>query len=291
MRLPKLTSLALAAMCSVSFLTACSIGNNDNSDAGQPSTSKASYTHYVALGDSFAAMSSANHLAGPPDCIRSADNYPALVAENPRVANAVDVSCSSATTEHFSKSQFSNVPPQYEALTEDTDLVTISIGGNDIFFGDIIDCVRRTHESGHVVRQCSETEGEKVYSSLEKLPAKLSAMYAEVAALAPHARVITTGYMALIPEEQDSCTPAAAFTAADFSWALEVAKDINRVVKEATEKNGATFVLPENSSQHTGCATVDNRWTDFTGEETNSFPMHPTAAGHKAMAQAILDAL
>ena len=291
MRLPKLTSIAITAVCGVSFMTACAADGGDGSGAEPTAPSKPSYNHYVALGDSFAAMSSKNHLAGPPQCVRSVDNYPALVTEDPRITSAKDVSCSSATLEHFSTAQFQGVPAQYEALTEETDLITISIGGNDIYFGDIIDCVRSAHEAGQAERQCSETEGPAVYTALDKLPGKLTAMYAEIAALAPNARVITTGYLDLIPKKKDTCTPTAAFSDADFAWAVQVADEVNRVLKEAAEANGATYVLPEAADQHTGCANVDQRWTDFTGEDTNSFPMHPTLIGQKAMAQAVLDAL
>src|SRR5690606_30751418 len=86
---------------------------------------------YVALGDSAAA--------GPliPDqdpnlaCLRSDRNYPAVVAEA-LGADLTDVTCSGARLSDLSERQYGLLPPQYRALDEETDLVTITIGGNDV---------------------------------------------------------------------------------------------------------------------------------------------------------------
>src|ERR1051326_729171 len=96
---------------------------------------------YVSLGDSYAA--------GPliPDqvdlgCLRSDRDYPSLVAAAIGSSAHADPSCSGATTVDMTHSQ-ANGPiivnsPQLNAVTADDRLVTLTIGGNDIGFVNII---------------------------------------------------------------------------------------------------------------------------------------------------------
>lgn len=92
------------------------------------------FGEYVALGDSFAAMGSASaDTTGPVECYRSIDNYPSLVLSDPLIGSGTDATCSSAQTADV-------LATQIDTLTPDTDLVTLSIGGNDIHFGDIATC-------------------------------------------------------------------------------------------------------------------------------------------------------
>src|SRR5436309_1468147 len=95
---------------------------------------QAATPRYVALGDSAAS--------GPlilpvdlssPGCYRSQRNYPKLAAAQIGVP-ITDVTCSGADTSDMTASQstdFGSVPPQFDALTPDTSLVTLQIGGND----------------------------------------------------------------------------------------------------------------------------------------------------------------
>ena len=73
--------------------------------------------------------------------------------------------------------------------------------------------------------------------------------------------------------------------ASDRDWLAGSIERINQAVREAAERNGATYVLADAAPNHTACSP--SPWVDFTGKETNSFPMHPTHAGQVAMAQAL----
>jgi hypothetical protein len=76
----------------------------------------------------------------PIGCERSTSNYPSLVAEYLGVRDFTDVSCSGAKTENMTVPepvQLGSSPPQFDALTSDTDLVSLTISGDDIGFTDI----------------------------------------------------------------------------------------------------------------------------------------------------------
>ena len=57
-------------------------------------------------------------------------------------ANLTDVTCGAAETSHFFNSQYNGVPPQLDALSKSTQLVTMTIGGNDegVFIDAIVAC-------------------------------------------------------------------------------------------------------------------------------------------------------
>ena len=102
----------------------------------------AKYKKYVALGDSYTSAP----LVPLPDllslgCLRSINNYPKQLAAQLQVTAFADVSCGGADTTNMTQPQstpLGTFPPQFDALTADTDLVTVGIGGNDFsVFGDI----------------------------------------------------------------------------------------------------------------------------------------------------------
>ena len=110
---------------------------------GAPSSQAAEPIRYVALGDSYSAASGVL----PPDpeaplnCLRSTSNYPHLVAAATG-AELTDVTCGGADTSDYFTPQYDNVPPQLDAVTADTELVTMTIGGNDsgVFINSIVQC-------------------------------------------------------------------------------------------------------------------------------------------------------
>ncbi|MGW6697458.1 GDSL-type esterase/lipase family protein [Nocardia sp. NPDC055049] len=90
---------------------------------------------YVALGSSFAAGPGLGPVADV-DCLRSALNYPAQLAGKLGFS-LVDVTCSGATTADVTDRGQQlrggkTLPRQMEAVTADTELVSITIGGNDL---------------------------------------------------------------------------------------------------------------------------------------------------------------
>ena len=251
------------------------------------------YPNYVALGDSYAAMgSTADEVPESGVCRRSATNYPSLLATeaDDRIETLTDVTCGGAVLPDLMTEQHPGVPPQLDALGEETDLVTVSIGGNDIGFGRIVECVAQAAFVGGGQADCAEQLADETDSTLAELGSSLDDIHDEIARRSPDATVVATQYLPMLPRD-GTCPFIDGIRADDREWLADLTDEVNDVVAEAAERAGHLTVLPETDVDRSGCAAPDERWVDFTGGETGSVPMHPTAAGQQAMAEAVLEVL
>lgn len=245
-------------------------------------TPEPQHYNYVALGDSYASMGSTEAATtGPEECIRSADNYPANVLASDRVTGT-DASCQGAVTGDV-------LANQVDEVTDSTTLVTVSIGGNDIGFGDISGCFLEAMNAGQP-SNCGAIWDETIAGRMAELPAQLDAVYEAVDERADDATVLATGYIPLLAEG-DQCPAIEALSAADRAWVVSLTEQLNDVVADTAQRHGGEMVLPENTEEHSACAAPAERWVDIFGAETGSYPMHPTAAGQEAMADAVLQEL
>ena len=93
----------------------------------------ASSVHYVALGDSYSSgVGAGSYIGSSGSCDRSPNAYSALWATAHAPAAYTSVACSGATTTTVISSQLS-------ALSASTTLVSITIGGNDVGFANIME--------------------------------------------------------------------------------------------------------------------------------------------------------
>jgi lysophospholipase L1-like esterase len=117
-----ITSIAPCIALSFSLLTATAAFSQDAPAPG---------AKYVALGSSFAAGPGVATQLGT--CGRSDHNYSHLVAAELGLT-LTDVSCGGATIPNIVNSTQRDAAPQIDAVSRDTALVTVTIGGNDIRF-------------------------------------------------------------------------------------------------------------------------------------------------------------
>ena len=255
------------------------------------------YDEYVALGDSYAALGDSRRATGDPlQCGRNLSNYPHLLDAVPAVGALTDATCGGAQIPGLAGSQTIDtppnsvtVPPQFGALRPTTDLVTLSIGGNDVGFGTIVACITKRGDFA-TTPDCETAIGADIAADIDQTfgaGGAIDAVYAGIADRSPGATVVATQYMPLMPAEGGSCAFTARLNPADVQWAREVTEDINDAVDEAARRNGHVSVLPVDDVDRSACAPIDQRWTDFTGEAPGSAAMHPTALGQQAMADAV----
>ncbi|UVE96718.1 SGNH/GDSL hydrolase family protein [Dietzia sp. B32] len=272
---------------------------------------------YVALGDSYAAVgriAPGAWGAGPVACVRTDDAYPTVVARELGVGTFVNASCGGAVADDFLAVGRTGAPPQFDALDADTDLVTMTIGGNDVGFAAVIvACALRPNTAPELLplvdgataslskgfdptAGCSDVVDRQAARALADLDQRMDAVYAGIAERAPRARVVTVGYLAAVPEDDriiqqsPACAPFMAISREERAKVRGFQDSINRVVRDAAERNGATVVIPDEPG-HSMCTSPETRWVDFTGLETGAVPVHPTSAGHAHVADRVLAAL
>jgi len=138
---------------------------------------------YVALGDSYSSgVGAGNYDSSSGNCKRSNNAYPVLWKNANAPSSFSFVACSGAVTDDVLNNQLG-------ALDANTGLVSISIGGNDAGFADVMttcvllgesSCVSRVDEARSYVRNT--------------LPGKLDQVYDAIRAKAPNAKVVVMGY-------------------------------------------------------------------------------------------------
>ncbi|MFC3500374.1 SGNH/GDSL hydrolase family protein [Micromonospora krabiensis] len=155
-----------------------------------PGSAQAAAVNYVALGDSY----SSGVGAGPYDwstCLRSQKSYAPLWAAAQGVTSFAFPACGGAVTADVINSQVN-------ALSAGTTLVTITIGGNDAGFADVITSCRFGSTS-----TCTNAVNRARAFATATLPGRLDATYAAIRTRAPDARLIVLGYPRLF--ELNSC--------------------------------------------------------------------------------------
>jgi len=138
---------------------------------------------YVALGDSYSSGNGAgNYDSASGDCHRSNSAYAALYASEHSPSSFTFAACSGAKTTDVINNQLG-------ALNASTGLVTITVGGTDAGYADVLTtCVTSTDSACVAALNTAES-----YITTT-LPAQLDAAYNAIRAKAPAARVVVLGY-------------------------------------------------------------------------------------------------
>ncbi|MFJ4523572.1 SGNH/GDSL hydrolase family protein [Streptomyces sp. NPDC088810] len=252
--------------------------------------------NYAALGDSYSAASGVLPVdVTSPLCLRSTANYPHVIAAR-TAARLTDVTCGAAQTKDFTTAQYPGVAPQTDAVTADTDLVTLTIGGNDngTFINAITACGTAGVLSGGQGSPCKDRYGTSFDDQIDATtyPALKSALRS-VRAKAPQARVAVLGYPWITPAAADpSCFVRLPVATGDVPYLHALQAHLNAVVRRAAEETGAAYVdFAEASAGHDACQPVGTRWIEPLLFGQNVVPVHPNALGERRMAERTLSVL
>ena len=251
----------------------------------------AQHLNYVALGDSYAAGPLIPVQRGNPlGCLRSSQNYPSLLAQEFKVTSFTDASCSGATTDSMTAPE--NVvigvnQPQFNALHQDTDLVTLTISGNDIGFASIIaTCVAESllDPFGAPCQQHYATSaGDQLALNVKETAPKVAAVLNGIHQRAPHAKVVLVGYLRILPPSA-GCWPVVPIASGDVPYLDGVEQQLNAMLAAQAAANNATFVNPYSISfGHDVCQPIGRKWVEGIVPTTLAAPIHPNAAGMAAV--------
>jgi lysophospholipase L1-like esterase len=243
---------------------------------------------YVALGSSFASGPLIPDVADP-SCLRSTNDYPALVARALKLS-LTDVTCGAATTEHVIDTPQKDRPPQLDAVTPDTRLITITIGGNDVDYSVTNLTCSGAAQSG---QDClgSVVQPADIETKLAALPAELDATFAAIKAKAPKATVVVTPYLRVLPAVPAPCPPSVPMSTPTLSYLHDFGEKLHTAIKESAAREKLRFVDTYRPEGHDACAAPADRWVEGAEPASPAVSYHPNAAGMQAQAKMIVKAL
>ena len=219
---------------------------------------------YVALGDSYSSgVGTGAYIDDGSSCQRSVHAYPSLIAAATGYALNFRA-CSGASVADVTSSQLS-------ALSAGTTKVSISVGGNDAGFSDVLtECALPAWSS-----DCAGAVQNSQNYINNTLPGSLSALYASIRSAAPNARVVVVGYPRIFNGED--CNAFTWFSPDDEARLNASADLINSRLSEAASAKGFDFVNPVNA--FIGHAVCDNpEWLNgLSNPVSESF--HPNRDG------------
>jgi lysophospholipase L1-like esterase len=250
---------------------------------------------YVALGDSYSAASGVlpPDPFAPPQCLRSTLNYPHVIAGTTG-AQLTDVTCGAADTSHFFEPQYPGVAPQLDALKTDTQLVTMTIGGNDsgVFINTILSCGTAGLSTLGQGSPCKDRYGSSFEETIRTTtyPSLVKSLKA-VRARAPRARVAILGYPWIMPAT-GGCFDKMPIAQGDVPYVRGIQATLNDAVRRAAAATGATYVnFNTVSNGHDACQPIGVRWIEPVLQGTNAVIVHPNALGESEMAAQTISVL
>ncbi|AWB83174.1 SGNH/GDSL hydrolase family protein [Corynebacterium liangguodongii] len=291
------------------------------------------YKKYVALGDSFAAVGSVSQFEwnDRPLCIRSKDNYPRQLAGRLGLSGPdqfLDATCAWARTQDYWGPQhtpvpFANPQTQADAVTPDTDLVTLTFGGNPSAMFLTAACVGAytgLHSRPNAV-DASSSYPPQVWRALydakrqadslglgcaSGAPAIAKAnenfyweyldIVRDVKRRAPHAEVRVVGYYDIIGDPNKLCLSTGGMGVEDVHFIKDYIAGLNDVARRVAADAGAVYV--DSPTETNGiCADTQREGTapGILGvgplEGDDAIPFHPTKFGQARTADTVFQSL
>lgn len=201
------------------------------------------------------------------------------------------VACSGATISQVMNPNHTE-PSQLSALDSSTDLVTISVGGDDIGFADVaLTCIIGLGAQGY---GCEFIAQRAVNAAMARIAdetapgATLDNIYRAIRARAPHARILVVGYPNLLPAFAPVGCPLVHLLPDEVLWLNSVEQQLNGIIELEAVRSGAEFVEGSTSvfTNHELC-TIDTYVNGLEQKALNQQPLHPNSEGQAAMATAI----
>jgi lysophospholipase L1-like esterase len=225
----------------------------------------ASASQYVALGDSYSSgVGTRVFYEESGECDRSPDAYgPKIAAKRGYTLNFE--ACSGAKTGEV-------IEKQLGKLTSSTALVTITIGGNDAGFSNVmLNCALYYFTCGSAISEGNEY--------IEKtLPGKLETTYKDIRAKATTAEVIVLGYPKLFTKEGTTCN-VNFLTSGNEKKINESAEKLDAAIKKQAEARGFKFVNPTSAFEsHEVCAKEE--WLNGQSNPLSE-SYHPNVKGQE----------
>jgi lysophospholipase L1-like esterase len=248
------------------------------------STATARVLRYAALGDSYS--SGEGNPPFDPDsgaCHRSPAGWPRVVArDEPGIALVAHVACSGATSRAL-RHRFDEEPPQLcqlSSLSRPADLVTITIGGNDVGFARVLaDCY---------LSDCVLDRGlARARSRIRKaLPRLLARDYRGLLTADPRGTVLVVGYPQLFPGSRSESVGCPWLGDRERRTLNRLARLLDRTTARSARRAGLHYVSVLHALDHHELCTRRS-WVYPIGPFGGQLRGHPLRAGQEAIAAVV----
>ncbi|MET7292826.1 SGNH/GDSL hydrolase family protein [Streptomyces griseoloalbus] len=221
---------------------------------------------YVALGDSYSSgVGAGNYISSSGDCKRSTNAYPYLWAGLNSPSSFSFTACSGARTGDV-------VAGQLSPLNSGTSLVSISVGGNDAGFADVMTTCVTSSDSTCLDR----INTARAYVS-STLPGKLDTVYSAIRSKAPNARVAVFGY----PRFYKLGSVCIGLSETKRKAINDAADLLNSVISQRAGAYG--YVFADVRGMFTGHEICSgNSWLHSVDWTNIGNSYHPKAVGHSS---------
>jgi lysophospholipase L1-like esterase len=251
---------------------------------------------FTALGDSYAAGPLIPLPLPPFGCLKSSNNYGRIAQRTLAFSEYRDATCSGAETEDMTQPQ--NVspgpnPPQFDSLSAGTELVTLTIGGNDIGFSSIAeDCVSIVPWGSPCKNQYVQNGNDEISRRIAETAPKVAAVLRGIRArTSTTTRILVVNYSAIFPHTGSGCYPKMPVARGDVRWLREKHEELNAMLADQAATNGAEVVDVYGASVgRDACASSTRRWVEPYIPATAAAPLHPNLRGMQAMAAMVVTA-
>ncbi|WP_320777656.1 SGNH/GDSL hydrolase family protein [Streptomyces sp. CRN 30] len=223
----------------------------------------AAATGYVALGDSYSSgVGAGSYTSESGDCKRSTKAYPQLWATANSPSSFDFTACSGARSSDV-------LAGQLGPLGSATGLVSISVGGNDAGFADVMTTCVLQSEANCLSRIATA----RAYVD-STLPGNLNGVYSAIRSKAPNAHVVVLGY----PRFYQLGTTCLGLSETKRKAINDASDALNTKVAQRAAAYGFTFAdVRTTFSGHEICS--GSSWLHSVNLLNIGESYHPTAAG------------
>ncbi|MCW2856127.1 MAG: Lipase 2 precursor [Marmoricola sp.] len=280
---PARTRPALATALLVLALTALAACGQ----ASPPNPHPLNFDPYAALGDSYSAGVALTPLTDAT-CLRSSSNYAGLLADRLHIPSVDDATCGGAKSVNLTQpqvTQFGTNPPQLDAVTADTKLVTLGIGLNDYNLSWALSyacipvngvrtatCTAFLNAKQSVITDVIKKIGDLVTNDLKEIRAK-----------APRARIVLIGYPRLLADDTD-CPAQVPVPNEAADRIRETLRDVNDTFIHIAASQKVDYIDMYAASVGHDVCSADPWANGQYAIRGKAYAFHPFAAYHVAVA-------
>ena len=262
----------------------------------------------LALGDSFSSGQGAGEYqrgtdkSGRNTCYRSRGAWPNILAERLHLHALQSLACSGAVSAEVRFDDRAHVreaertDSQVGRIKGHPQIITLTIGGNDVGFSKIlitcmaIDCYRHYHRA----------DGDTLEQKVRDVQPDLLATYTAIRDKAPDSRLVVLGYPRLFPRRLPDrqpvgrCIGLSGITGIEATYLNKMLAQLNAAIAASAVQAGATYVNAEEAlnGHEEGC-DVAAAWLNPPDARDNPRPasFHPDGTGYLHLAEAAVQQL